>query len=840
MPQVNPATVGLLVVALLGAAWAAGLLRAQYDDGRATIRVTRAGRVLVTFDLRDTWLLLALALLMGWAVAAAVERSAWVPGFDTEGRLVPALALTTALGWIFACAGLRRFAYGIASLGAALVSLAWFTPSPLTTSGLSVPALRKWSLDLPAQTNLLLLMGLILMFAIAGVWTSWWLFRRHNGLVALLPTGTILAVEIINDTSPGLGFFVVVWLAAAASVLLRLNFVALKESWRSRRLPHAADTGWTFGEVGVEATVAILAIAFLILPPLSSSDISGALIPGVVHADLAHPFGIGSGSGGGGGVGSIGYSETVRPGSQLKAKSQTVMRVSGDGPIYYPYWRGIALAGWDGLQWYSIPSSQEVPVRQQPLVAAGASIPRDDLPSDSQRIQIHHTTFQVIVPEQTRSTAFSSGEIISVNQPTTVRGIMTSQPTVPGQLPALVNVAGDNVSPSTFDTVDQIRLTNRVRAPYTFSVTEAVPNAAVNELRGAGTDYPAWIAPYISVYYQGRIARGAGEDAKIAALAETIVHDANATTPYDQARAIEAWFQDKEKNGFTYTQAGSGKPANGARPLDWFLFNSKKGLCQDFSSAMNVMLRMLGIPSRQMSGFGQGILDDKTHQYVVNAIDAHSWVEVFFPGYGWIPFEATPDGVNAPITRPATRELLNAPIPPSTDTTARPRPIPKEPLADAGGSTSSGAFPNIWRQALLAGGGVLLVVILSILLVVRWLLAVKDVPRIWRRLLFLGDRLKVPRHRGDTPQEFGGRLANVVPPLDQEVRRLAQLYTRASFRREGLSADELADARRAWQRIRGSYAGLVVGAWRDALRRGRVVSAEEGAASESPEPSRHR
>ena len=841
MPQVNPATVGLLVVALLGAAWAAGLLRAQYEDGRATIRVTRAGRVLVTFDLRDTWLLLALALLMGWAVAAAVERSAWVPGFDTEGRLVPALALTTVLGWIFACAGLRRFAYGIASLGAALVSLAWFTPSPLTTSGLSVPALRKWSLDLPAQTNLLLLMGLILMFAIAGVWTSWWLFRRHNGLVALLPTGTILAVEIINDTSPGLGFFVVVWLAAAASVLLRLNFVALKESWRSRRLPHAADTGWTFGEVGVEATVAILAIAFLILPPLSSSDISGALIPGVVHADLAHPFGIGSGSGGGGGVGSIGYSETVRPGSQLKAKSQTVMRVSGDGPIYYPYWRGIALAGWDGLQWYSIPSSQEVPVRQQPLVAAGASIPRDDLPSDSQRIQIHHTTFQVIVPpEQTRSTAFSSGEIISVNQPTTVRGIMTSQPTVPGQLPALVNVAGDNVSPSTFDTVDQIHLTNRVRAPYTFSVTEAVPNAAVSELRGAGTDYPAWIAPYISVYYQGRIARGAGEDAKIAALAQTIVHDANATTPYDQARAIEAWFQDKEKNGFTYTQAGSGKPANGARPLDWFLFNSKKGLCQDFSSAMNVMLRMLGIPSRQMSGFGQGILDDKTHQYVVNAIDAHSWVEVFFPGYGWIPFEATPDGVNAPITRPATRELLNAPIPPSTDTTARPRPIPKEPLADAGGSTSSGAFPNIWRQALLAGGGVLLVVILSILLVVRWLLAVKDVPRIWRRLLFLGDRLKVPRHRGDTPQEFGGRLANVVPPLDQEVRRLAQLYTRASFRREGLSADELADARRAWQRIRGSYAGLVVGAWRDALRRGRVVSAEEGAASESPEPSRHR
>ena len=838
LPQVNPATTALLLVALFGAAWAAGLLRVHYEEGRATLRATRAGRVVATLNVRDSWLLLALSLLMGWAVAAAVEHSPWVP--DIEGRLVPALALATVLGWFFTCAGLRRFAYGIASLVAALVSLALFTPSPLTTSGLSIPALRKWALDLPGQTNLLLLMGLIFMFAIAGVWTSWWIFRRHNGLVALLPTGTILAVEIINDTSAGLGFFVVVWLTAAASVLLRLNFVALKENWRSRRLPHAADTGWTFGEVGIEATVAILAIAFLILPPLSSADISGVLIPGVVHADLAHPFGLGSGSGSGGGIGSIGYSETVRPGSQLKAKSQVVMRISGDGPIYYPYWRGIALAGWDGIQWYLLPSSQEVPVRQQPLVAAGATMPRDDLPSDTERIQIQHDTFQVIVPpEQTKATVFSGGEIISVNQPSTVRGIMTSQPTLPGPSPALVNVTGDSLNPSTFDSIDRIHLANGVRAPYTFSVTEAVPNAAVAELRTAGTDYPAWVAPYVSLYYKDRIARGIGEDAQIAALAQKIVRDANATTPYDQARAIESWFQDKQKNGFTYTLAGSGAPAN-VRPLDWFLFNSKKGFCQDFSTAMNVMLRMLGIPSRQMSGFGQGILEDKTHQYVVNAVDAHSWVEVYFPGYGWIPFEATPDGINAPVTRPETRALLNVAPTPSTETTARPRPVPKEPVQDPSGSTSNAGFPDIWRPVLLVGGGVLLLVILSILLAVRWLLAVKDVPRIWRRLLFLGDRLKVPRHRGDTPHEFGGRLATYVPPLDEEVRRLADLYTRASFRREGLSSDELADARRAWQRIRASYPGLVVSAWRDALRRGRVVSAEEGAASENPAPSRRR
>src|SRR6202165_3837797 len=310
LPQVNPGTIVLLILAAIGAAWAAGLFRPHYEDGRLTLRVLRAGRVLATFDFRNTGLLLVLALLMGWAVAAAVERSGsgWgVPG--TEGRLVPALAMTTVLGWIFIVAGFSRLGHLMPSRAAAILSLLVFTPSPLTSPSVSLAALLKWLQALPDQTTLLLLMGLILMFALTGLWTGWWIFRRRGGLVALLPTGTILAVEIINDVSPALVFLTLIWLAAAASVLLRLNFVALKEGWRTRRVPHAADIGWTFGEVGIEAIIAILAVAFLILPPLSSTDISGALIPGVMHADFAHPFGLGSSSQSGA-TGSIGYSET--------------------------------------------------------------------------------------------------------------------------------------------------------------------------------------------------------------------------------------------------------------------------------------------------------------------------------------------------------------------------------------------------------------------------------------------------------------------------------------------------------------------------------------------------
>src|SRR5207244_5566731 len=270
-----------------------------------------------------------------------------------------------------------------------------------------------------------------------------------------------------------------------------------------------------------------------------------------------------------------------------------------------------------------------------------------------------------------------------------------------------------------------------------------------------------------------------------------------ATFPYEQPNAIES--SSVGSGRCTSALAPPRHPA-GVRQLDYFLFDSKEGLGQYFPTAMNVMLRMLGIPSRQMSGFSAGVLDDKTHQHLVNAVEAHSWVEVFFPGYGWIPFEPTPDGVNSPISRPQTLEQLNAAAPSGTDAASRIPPNLREPAGVAPSGSSQGGFPDILRPALIVGGGLLLLLVIASLLALRWLLAARDVPRIWRRLLFLGDRLKVPRRPGDTAEEFGGRLATSLPPLDDEVRQLARLYTRASFREGGLRADELVAAREAWRR----------------------------------------
>jgi protein-glutamine gamma-glutamyltransferase len=115
-------------------------------------------------------------------------------------------------------------------------------------------------------------------------------------------------------------------------------------------------------------------------------------------------------------------------------------------------------------------------------------------------------------------------------------------------------------------------------------------------------------------------------------LARTVA--GGATTNYDIVRKIGAWLEGH----YAYSE----RVPNHAYPLEAFLFQDKKGYCQHFSGAAALMLRLLGIPVRVATGFAPGTLNSDTHEYVVRDLDAHSWIEVWFQGIGWVPFDPTP------------------------------------------------------------------------------------------------------------------------------------------------------------------------------------------------------
>ena len=125
-------------------------------------------------------------------------------------------------------------------------------------------------------------------------------------------------------------------------------------------------------------------------------------------------------------------------------------------------------------------------------------------------------------------------------------------------------------------------------------------------------------------------------DIRILKLAEEIT--ASAPSNYDKALALERYLSTH----FGYTlELPRILPLD---PLANFLFERKRGHCEYFASSMAAMLRLLHIPSRIVMGFHGGEFNDLTGQYVVRASDAHSWVEAYFPGSGWVAFDPTPAG----------------------------------------------------------------------------------------------------------------------------------------------------------------------------------------------------
>ena len=94
---------------------------------------------------------------------------------------------------------------------------------------------------------------------------------------------------------------------------------------------------------------------------------------------------------------------------------------------------------------------------------------------------------------------------------------------------------------------------------------------------------------------------------------------------------------------FSYTES----PSRAAENLDGFLFDAKSGYCQQYSGAMALLLRMGGVPARVSTGFTTGVLDRKAGEYVVRDFDAHSWVEVWYAGYGWVTMDPTPSAAPA-------------------------------------------------------------------------------------------------------------------------------------------------------------------------------------------------
>jgi transglutaminase-like putative cysteine protease len=302
---------------------------------------------------------------------------------------------------------------------------------------------------------------------------------------------------------------------------------------------------------------------------------------------------------------STGFSDEVRLGQvgQIKFDNSPVMRVmilnkeidSVPRPIY---WRGIALDQFDGTHWRASNRNFQT-IRKK--TDGETMVKRSG----------NELLAQEIITEP-----IDTDILFSANVPVGFQGLE-------GSMITEVN--------------DSYILPNRTSYKLKYFAYSDLEVPKAYDLRDDNGDYPAEI---IDSYLQLPILNERIQD-----LAKQLAKDK--TNSYDMAISIKNYLQKNLK--YTRTlERGTHE-----FPLDDFLFENKAGHCEYFATSMTVMLRILGIPSRVVNGFIDGQWNAVGDFFLIRESDAHSWVEVYFPRYGWISFDPTPGGVDPDAERGA-------------------------------------------------------------------------------------------------------------------------------------------------------------------------------------------
>ena len=482
---------------------------------------------------------------------------------------------------------------------------------------------------------LLVSLGLFLL----ALFAAWQLFRRWRPSLALLPLGLALGVNsVLAGQRPS---WVLAFLGLAMVLMVRGTAKGLEIRWRhlgtdysDELLPYATVIG-----IGLAAAVIVIAP---IVPALSSratydafwrllsrpwrkvEDTTGRLFGG-----LNSPSRSSSLLAGGQATPDLSAEHYVGAGGLLG--DAIVMRVKTDDPAPEPWareiralesqtlrqrhWRAATYDTYTGSGW-------ENNTREQATAQANEPLPQ----SDNNGRREFHQEFSL---RGLSGVVYAAGQPYMVNQPLRI---------------------------NRRDSGDLISLETRTSS---YEVVSLVPDVTVADLEAAGEEYPDWV--------QARYLPLPKLPERLTAVVDDIVQGTQ--TPYQKARAIEAYLRQ-----FPYDLEVPAPPA-GRDVVDYFLFDLQRGYCDYYATAMTVMLRVAGVPARLALGYALGSYDDRTGDWVVTEKDAHAWVEVYFPGYGWIEFEPTPSQETyyypaggatsfqpSPLAVPATKPLLRWPL----------------------------------------------------------------------------------------------------------------------------------------------------------------------------------
>ena len=344
---------------------------------------------------------------------------------------------------------------------------------------------------------------------------------------------------------------------------------------------------------------------------------------------------------------------------------------------------------------------------------------------------------------------------------------------------------------------------------YPYTMVSFVSVATDDDLREAGTDYHGFIRDHY-------LALPPDLPQRVRDLAVRITEGAD--TPLDKALRVQDFLRGDR---FIYSQDIDAPPAD-ADGVDHFLFETRTGYSDYYASAMAVMLRAVGVPARLAAGYGPGTYYPDTGMHVVRDLDSHGWVQVYFPGYGWIDFEPTPswpkherrrhtDPTVAEIgTGREDAEAIDDALEDLFDEALDDLGVESLERQESGGLNID--VVGLLRPVAIVAGVVGVVWLALWLAWTRNLRGATPVERAYTKMSRLGTLAGIRRGEVQTPLEFARSVGAAVPDVASEAERIGWAFAvgRYGGERDGENDDEDGEIDVAWREMRLRLLGHAV------------------------------
>ncbi len=710
----------------------------------------------------EGWLAMLLLTIAVYSVVLSIISAGWVSNSHI-------LLLSTAIGLLLGLcvAKVQHFPQAILHLAAVLVghwlsvgltSVSFHISWLLLLENLRSIITGGFTTTTLANSEMVFLFYLTFLSFFLGYFGSWLIYRAHLPWLVALVYCAIMLVNL-NYIKQDLTYLVLIMVGALILLLARMQLVNQLAQWTHEGL--YTDRVWLqnitrqFIKVGAFFMLIILLIASLLpflAQPASGNDLWNNLdnawanithgqlslsSPGTLFQPLQPPTNF--------------FGDQLTITGDVTLPSGVVLNYTNSGsskPQPY-YLEGFTYDNFDGHTWTSTTSN-----------AASQFEANISLPIEATNSRQRVTTNVTIVkpPESTKHYLFAPSQPASFSVPTTLYG------------------NGNITSAWTQQ--------NPLTPGKSYQVTSYISTATAQEL--STVQYPQDNSTLLSNLGQSYI-QTPGDLSNNPIIQSTLQQWTQGSTDvYSKVKALESHLGDQTQ--FMYSVTNPPVPSN-VDAVAWLL-QTHQGYCTYYATAMTIMVRMLDIPARIVNGFSQG--NSQGNKWVVYGTDAHSWVQVYFPGFGWINFDPTPgfSVANGPTAQ-------TGPAPMKTQPPARPTPIAttghQKPYSQpAPTHRSTGAGTNTTSPGAIAPQNLFLTLSLATLLgsVIIFCFALLfrykgyklstsvTASTIYRRVCRLGALIGSPPQRWQTPYEYYRLLGRRFPQAAAPIRQITELFVR--------------------------------------------------------------